>query len=50
MALGERRAEPKMDIVSIIIGVLGLIGTFFSIGYQIGKDSRQNKKDDETQK
>ena len=36
--------------LSIIIGVLGLIGTFFSIGYQIGKDSRQNKKDDETQK
>ena len=31
-----------MEIISILIGVLSLCGTLFSIGYQIGKDSHGN--------
>ena len=46
-----------MEIISIMIGVLSLIGTVFSIGYQIGKDIRgdncgesHRKKRDKSQK
>ena len=39
----ERRAEP-MDVIGVIIGILSLCGTFFAIGYQIGKDSNKTQK------
>ncbi len=29
-----------MEIAAFIVGVLSLAGTFFAIGYTIGKDSR----------
>ena len=44
-----------MEIISILIGVLSLCGTFFAIGYQIGKDNshrngENRRNDDKTQK
>ena len=39
-----------MDIVGVLVGVLSLIGTFFAIGYQLGKDSRGSDHDHKTQK
>jgi hypothetical protein len=30
-----------MDVIGVIIGILSLCGTFFAIGYQIGKDSNK---------
>jgi len=39
----ERRAEP-MEVIGVIVGILSLCGTFFAIGYQIGKDSNKTQK------
>ena len=41
--LKERRAEP-MEVIGVIVGILSLCGTFFAIGYQIGKDSNNTQK------
>ena len=37
-----------MQIVGLIVGILSLCGTCFTIGYQFGKDNHRN--DDKTQK
>ena len=33
-----------MEVIGVMIGVLSLCGTFFAIGYQIGKDSSDTQK------
>ena len=33
-----------MDVIGVIIGIFSLCGTFFAIGYQIGKDSSKTQK------
>ena len=31
-----------MEILGVLIGILSLMGTIFSIGYQFGKDTRRS--------
>ena len=33
-----------MEVIGVIIGVLSSRGTFFAIGYQIGKDNSNTQK------
>ena len=33
-----------MEVIGVIVGILSLCGTFFAIGYQIGKDSNNTQK------
>ena len=33
-----------MEVIGVIIGVLSLCATFFTVGYQIGKESNNTQK------
>ena len=33
-----------MEVIALVISILGLCGTTFAIGYQIGKDSNNTQK------
>lgn len=33
-----------MEVIALVISILGLAGTAFAIGYQIGKDSSNTQK------
>ena len=36
--------ESVISVTSLLVGVLGLCGTMFAIGYTFGRDSRCKKK------
>ena len=41
--MASKEAEP-MDVIALVVSILGLTGTVFVIGYQIGKDSNNTQK------